>query len=307
MNEIHSHKQQQQPFSGFCSISRLCNVSGINPSAYYRWEKALPILPFSEDASIKREIEDIIEEFPGYGYRRTTKELHRRAMPINHKRVSRIMREHGLICKRKKRFIHTTDSNHTHRVYPNLTKDLELSDINQLWVADITYVKLPRRFVYLAVVLDAYSRRCIGWSLGSSLESGLAIEALEQAFSRRLVPEGLIHHSDRGVQYACNDYIQLLSEHGVRISMSRRGNPYDNAKAESFMKTLKCEEVYLMDYETEADAAEHIEIFIEAVYNQKRLHSSIGYVPPAEFEAGLIANEGEIKILKVVDLDDKIA
>jgi transposase InsO family protein len=198
------------------------------------------------------------------------------------------MREDNLLCLRRRRFVVTTDSHHNLRVYPNLAGTMELTGIDQLWRADITYIRLEREFVYLAVVLDAYSRRVVGWALDRNLEDDLAIAALKMAFRRRHPAEGLTHHSDRGVQYASNDYTGLLKDHGVRISMSRSGNPYDNAACESFMKTLKYEEVYRQDYRDLADARASIEQFIEKIYNGKRLHSALGYRPPVEFERSLL-------------------
>lgn len=197
------------------------------------------------------------------------------------------MHEDNLLCLRRRSFVATTDSCHSHRVYPNLAGGLVPTNINQLWVADITYIKLLNEFIYLAIVLDAFSRRCIGWALGHRLTADLALAALRMALRERDVPEGLVHHSDRGVQYASDDYTALLNENGVLISMSRKGNPYDNAKAERFIRTLKYEEVFLSDYETRAEATKNIGHFIKEVYNQKRLHSSIGYLPPAEFELSL--------------------
>jgi transposase InsO family protein len=203
---------------------------------------------------------------------------------VNRKRVLRLMREDNLLCLRKRRFVHTTDSDHRLPVYPNLVPELVVSGCDQLWVSDITYIRLLREFIYLAVILDAFSRRCIGWALERSLETELALSALRMALATRAVTAGLVHHSDRGVQYASLDYTALLKERGIRISMSRRGNAYDNAQAESFMKTLKYEEVYLREYETMAEARASISHFLEAVYNRKRLHSALGYIPPAEFE-----------------------
>lgn len=197
------------------------------------------------------------------------------------------MREDNLLCLRKRKYISTTGSGHGLPVYPNLAGDMVLSGINQLWVADITYIRLRREFVYLAVVLDAFSRRCIGWNLGRRLDDGLTLGALLHAIENRQVGPGLVHHSDRGVQYASREYTDLLKESGIAISMSRSGNPYDNAKAESFMKTLKYEEVYLWEYDSFEDAKEQIERFIENAYNIKRLHSAIGYLPPVEFEQQL--------------------
>jgi putative transposase len=194
------------------------------------------------------------------------------------------MREDNLLCVRKRKFVVTTDSNHTRRVYPNLAPTMILTGMDQLWVADITYIRLRDEFVFLAVILDAYSRRVIGWALDRTLEDELTLGALRMALARRIVPPGLVHHSDRGSQYASNDYTDLLKEHGIDISMSRKGNPWDNAACESFMKTLKYEEVYRSEYRGLAEARASIREFLEKIYNQKRLHSSLGYLPPAEFE-----------------------
>jgi len=208
---------------------------------------------------------------------------------VNRKRVQRLMRKDNLLCLRKRKFVVTTDSDHGLRVYPNLARQMTLTGIDQLWRADITYVRLAVEFVYLAVILDAYSRRVIGWELDSTLEDSLTLAALRMALSRRAVTPELVHHSDRGVQYASGDYTQLLKDHHIQISMSRKANPWDNAACESFMKTLKCEEVYRTEYRDQADARLHIGEFIERVYNQKRLHSALDYRPPAEFERELRA------------------
>ena len=233
-------------------------------------------------------IQKLAVEMPAYGYRRITAALQRAGWVVNHKRVLRIMREDNLLCLRRRAFVRTTDSNHKLAVYPNLARDLKVSGLNQLWVADITYIRLLLEFVYLAVILDAFSRRVVGWALGRTLEAELAVAALQLAIGRGRVAPGLVHHSDRGVQYASGDYTELLIAHGIRISMSRRGNPYDNAQAESFMKTLKYEEVYRTEYLDFADARRRIGKFIESVYNEKRLHSALGYLPPAEFEQQLL-------------------
>jgi putative transposase len=264
---------------------RMCELGQVSRAGLYRFapetEHADP------DLDLRDEIQRIALEFPSYGRPRITAELKRRGWKVNHKRVGRIMREDNLLCLRRRKFVVTTDSNHNFRVYPNLAGGMELTGIDQLWIADITYIRLETEFVYLAVVLDAYSRRVIGWALDRSLEDDLAIAALQMAFRRRRPADGLTHHSDRGVQYASNDYTALLKEHGVRISMSRSGNPYDNATCESFMKTLKYEEVYRQEYRDLADARAAIEKFIEKVYNAKRLHSALGYRPPVEFERSL--------------------
>jgi putative transposase len=260
------------------TVGRMCQLGRVSPAGFYRFE------PGSERPDQDLDLRDVIQrialEFPCYGRPRITAELRRRGWKVNHKRVR-------LLCRRKRKFVVTTDSNHTLRVYPNLAGSMDLTGLNQLWIADMTYIRLETEFVYLAVVLDAYSRRVIGWALDRSLEDDLAIAALIMAFRCRTPAEGLTHHSDRGVQYASNDYTGLLKEHGVRISMSRSGNPYDNATCESFMKTLKYEEVYRQDYRDLSDARASIERFIEKVYNTKRLHSALGYCPPVEFERSL--------------------
>lgn len=263
-------------------LTSLLETLALSRATYYRQpENRLLTDP---DLELRDHIQRIALDWPQYGYRRITAELHRQGAQANHKRVLRLMREDNLLCLRKRRFISTTDSRHALITYPNLVPELRLSSINQLWVADITYIRLLREFVYLAVILDAYSRRVIGWALEPYLEAELALAALRMALASRKVEPGLVHHSDRGVQYASLAYTDLLKESGIRISMSRRGNPYDNAKAERFMRTLKYEEVYLFEYETMAEAQVRISQFLEEVYNQKRLHSAIGYLPPAEFE-----------------------
>lgn len=238
-----------------------------------------------QDADLRDRIEQIVLDFPGYGYRRVTRQLHREGIRVNHKRVLRIMRQEGLLCRKKRRFVVTTDSIHPFRIYPNLVKDIRLTGINQVWIADITYIRLLYEFVYLAAILDAFSRKVVGWALGRTLSSELTLAALKSALSCRKPPAGCIHHSDRGVQYACDEYVKTLEEAGLRISMSLKGNPYDNARMESFFKTLKQEEVYIYEYRTFQEAKERIAYFLEIVYNQKRLHSALGYLPPTEFEA----------------------
>lgn len=239
----------------------------------------------SSDLKMKLKIENIIVKFEGYGYRRITKQLHRDGIKVNHKKVLRIMRKYSLLCKNRKKFIvSTTDSNHNYKVYPNLTKDLKLTHINQLWVSDITYIRLANEFIYLAVILDAFSRKVVGYSISKKIDTNLTVAALQMAINKRKIKSNCIHHSDRGVQYASDGYIKLLNAHNFDISMSRKGNPYDNAKAESFMKTIKTECVYLSEYESYYDAISKIFTFIKDVYNKKRLHSSIGYLPPDEFE-----------------------
>lgn len=266
-------------------LTSLLETLALSRATHYRY-LASPVLT-DPDLELRDHIQRIALDWPTYGYRRITAELHRQGVEVNHKHVLRLMREDNLLCLRKRRFISTTDSRHSLTIYPNLVPELTLSSINQLWISDITYIRLLREFVYLAVILDAYSRRVIGWALEPYLEAKLAVEALRMALASREIETGLVHHSDRGVQYASSAYTDLLKERGIRISMSRRGNPYDNAKAERFMKTLKYEEVYLFEYETMAEARERISHFLEEVYNQKRLHSALGYVPPVEFEQQL--------------------
>ena len=280
-------QQLQQEYPAL-SVRTLCRWLGLSRGWYYA-HYAHPATAGGavvEEIALRDAIERIVLDFPGYGYRRVTRALRRAGWgPINHKRVLRVMREESLLCQLKRRFVVTTDSAHGYRTYPNLLNDAALDRLDQAWVADLTYIRLPTTFVYLACILDAFSRRCIGWKLSRQIDSQLTLAALEMAIERRQPRLGLIHHSDRGVQYASSEYVSRLEEIGARVSMSAVGNPYDNAKAESFFKTLKREEVYLKDYQTFADAEANLGQFIEAVYNTKRLHSSLGYLPPAEFEA----------------------
>jgi len=235
---------------------------------------------------LRDEMQKIALESPSYGYRRISAELRRRNFDVNHKRVLRMMRQDNLLCVRRRAFVTTTDSRHSLPVYPNVARGLEPTAVNQLWVADITYIRLREEFVYLSVVLDAYSRRVIGWALGRTLEAELAITALRMALVSRRPPPGLIHHSDRGVQYASRQYTDLLKDHEVTISMSRKGNPYDNAACESFVKTLKYDEVYRNEYRDFNVARRSIGQFLDVVYNQHRLHSALRYRAPSDFEKG---------------------
>jgi putative transposase len=270
-------------------IAAACELARVSRAGFYRhWGEHEPL---EAEMELRHRIQQIALEEGNrkYGYRRVSRQLRREGWLVNHKRVLRLMREDNLLCVRQRKFVLTTDSHHPWPVYPNLAARLIVETVNQLWVADITYIRLREQFVYLAVILDAYSRKVIGWELDDTLEARLAVGALQRALAERGAPLGLVHHSDRGVQYCCRDYVGLLEAHGILISMSRRGNPYDNARAESFMKTLKCEEVYLRDYRTVGEARESIAYFIEQVYNEKRLHSALDYRPPAEFEA-MLAN-----------------
>lgn len=237
-----------------------------------------------EAVALRDAIEAIILDFPGYGYRRVTHALQRAGWKVNHKRVLRIMREESLLCHLKRHFVQTTDSHHPFPVYPNLVHGRTPDAPDVIWVADLTYIRLQSEFVYLATILDAYSRKCVGWNLSTRMDAQLTLGALEEALATRDVKPGLIHHSDRGVQYASIAYTERLLSVGVQISMSAKGNAYDNANAESFFKTLKQEEVYLKQYQTFEEASANIGQFIDDVYNTKRLHSSLGYMPPSEFE-----------------------
>jgi putative transposase len=265
------------------TVERMVKLGRVSRSGFYRFDDADP--EPDPDMDLRDAIQKIAVEWPAYGRPRMTKELRERGWTVNPKRVHRLMREDNLLCVRKRKFVITTDSKHTRKVYPNLARDMVLTAINQLWRADITYIRLCDEFVFLAVILDAYSRRVIGWALDRTMEDALTLAALRMALAHRAFEPGLVHHSDRGSQYASNDYTDLLRTHGIEISMSRKGNPWDNAACESFIKTLKYEEVLRNEYRDLADARASIREFLEKIYNRKRLHSALGYMPPARFEA----------------------
>jgi len=260
-------------------------------STFYRKPKSASPDAMRSEADLMDRIEAVCLEFPRYGYRRVTAQLRREKFLVNHKRVLRLMRESDLLCRVKRRWVNTTDSRHGFPRYPNLIKELIISHLNQVWLSDITYIRIRSGFVHLAAILDAFSRRVIGYAISSRLDASLTLEALRMAIAQRQPGPGLIHHSDQGVQYASADYVAELNRHGFLVSMSRRGNPYDNATMESFFKTLKYEEVNLCEYETLGDVLARLPYFIEDVYNHKRLHSALGYVPPDEFEELLFNQE----------------
>ena len=268
---------------GKLSVERMCQLAGVSRAGLYRsLQKNEPV---EEEMEVRSAIQQIFAEHRRrYGYRRVSKELRRRGMLVNHKRVARLMREDNLLAVQPKAFVVTTDSHHKLEVYLNLASRMKLTGVNQLWVADITYIRLHREFVFLAVILDAFSRKVIGWELGRTLAARLPIAALEKALTERKPPPGVVHHSDRGVQYASEIYVAALRKHGMIPSMSRPANPYDNASCESFMKTLKREEIYANEYRDLHHLRENIATFIDTYYNRVRLHSALDYRPPVEFE-----------------------
>ncbi len=269
-------------------LQAACLTLGVARSGYRAWLDHKPSPPPENEAELIRLVREVAG-MPRYGYRRVTHELLRRGVRVNSKRVLRIMRAEGLLCKRKVFKPRTTNSDHAYKKYANLTKGLEVTGINQVWVGDITYILVGEKFAYLATLLDRYSRKCLGWALGRTLEAAVALRALNQAFSCRNGQSlaGLIHHTDAGVQYACDEYVASLERRGIRVSMNEDGDPRENAFAESFNKTVKYEEAYLTEYDSFEEAEVGIGRFIRR-YNKKRLHSSVGYRPPDEFEEGIL-------------------
>ena len=269
---------------GSLSIERMCLLAGVRRAGFYRFLKAH--VPLEEETEVRSAIQQVaLQHRRRYGYRRVTAELKRRGMQVNHKRVARIMREDNLLALQPKEFATTTESKESLEVYLNLSRRMRLNSVDQLWVADITYIRVRAEFVYLAVILDGYSRKVVGWKLDRSLTSRLAVDALDGAIKLRRPRPGVVHHSDRGVQYTSPEYVAILKRHGMVQSMSRPANPYDNASCESFIKTLKREEIYANKYLDLEELRSHIEEFIDDYYNQKRLHSALGYQTPEEYEA----------------------
>jgi putative transposase len=268
---------------GSMTVERMCELARVSRASFYRSLKEQR--PAEEETEVRSTIQQIaLEHRRRYGYRRICAELRRRGMQVNHKRVLRMMRKDNLLALRRRRFMVTTNSNHKFEVYLNLARRMKLSGMDQLWVADITYIRLKAEFVYLAVILDAFSRKVVGWALDRTLANRLTISALERAIAQRRPRPGLVHHSDRGLQYARGEYVAVLEKFGIVASMSRPANPYDNASCESFMKTLKREEIYANRYENLEHLRTNIEEFIEQYYNRQRLHSALGYRSPEEFE-----------------------
>jgi putative transposase len=289
---------------GSLSIERMCQMAPVSRRGFYRSLKEQQ--PAEEEMEVRSAIQQIaLEHRRRYGYRRITAELHRRGMPVNHKRVARIMREDNLLGMQPERFVVTTNSNHKLEIYLNLAGRMKLTGINQLWVADITYIRLKAEFVYLAVILDGFSRKVVGWALDRTLAMRLTVGALEQAIAGRQPEPGLVHHSDRGLQYASEEYVKVLENNRVIPSMSRPANPYDNASCESFMKTLKREEIYANKYDDLENLRANIEEFIEQYYNRLRLHSALGYRSPEEFEQIEASGSAESRSATMVFFENK--
>lgn len=259
-------------------------MSGLSTSTYHRDPKISREQKAEQDANIRGQIEMIRAEFPRAGYRPLIHYLKRQGISVGETRLRRVLGESNLFIKPKKRFVKTTDSKHPFNVYNNLLPEMTLTGLNQVWVADITYIRIQTGFVFLAVILDVYSRKVIGWAISQKIDYRLTLSALLMAIRRRRPPREVIHHTDRGVQYLCERYVKVLQRYGFHISHSAKGNPYDNAFAETFMKTIKYEEVYLWNYKSIIDVVERVPYFIEEVYNKKRLHSSLDYLSPEEFE-----------------------
>jgi len=278
---------------GSLSIERMCQLAQVSRAGFYRSFQEQE--PQQEAMQLRSTIQQIfLEHRRRYGYRRVTQALRERGLLVNHKRVKRLMKEDNLLAVQPKAFVTTTNSQHELEVYLNLARHMKLTGINQLWVADITYIRLQGEFVYLAVILDAFSRKVVGWELGRSLSTALTKAALERAIAQRQPAPGLVHHSDRGVQYASQEYINLLQQHGFISSMSRPANPYDNASCESFIKTLKREEIYAGDYRDLEHLQQHLEEFLDRYYNRVRLHSALSYQSPERFEQSLIPASGAV-------------
>ncbi len=264
------------------TVQRLCELTGVSRASFYRgWEQKAPS---EAEAALRDAVQRTALAYRGYGYRRITPLVQRAGFMVGQEKVRRILRSDNLLAVHRRKFVATTDSNHRFRVYPNLAESLDVTAVNQLWVADITHLRLRSEFVFLAVVLDAFSRRVIGWDLGRTLDTKLPLAALEKAIAARRPQPGLVHHSDHGTQYASNEYVKRLEAFGALISMSRAGSPWENGTCESFIKTLKREEIDARRYSGFAELQRHLDEFIEQIYNKVRLHSALGYRSPEQFE-----------------------